>query len=357
MMIMIKIKNLYNEWKEFSLKGINLEIEKGEYFVILGPTGAGKTLLLETIAGFYLPDEGEIWIDGEDLTDLPPEDRNIGFIYQDYSLFPHLNVKENIEFGLKLKDIPKDEIEKRTNEIIELLEISHLSHRYPNTLSGGEQQKVAIARAIVIEPNVLLLVEPLSALDLRTQDFLREELKKIHQIQKLTSVHVTHNQTEAMILADRIAVMMNGEIVQVGTPHEIFNMSLNEEIANFVGVENVLKGKIKANEDGIAEIDVNMSNYNYNYSIFAVSNYKKGAVKIFLRPEDIILSKKSQKSSARNTIKAKIENMSNMGPLIRVKMDNKLVAFVTKQSAENLRLREGDEVYASFKATAIHVVR
>jgi molybdopterin-binding protein len=134
-------------------------------------------------------------------------------------------------------------------------------------------------------------------------------------------------------------------------------MPLNEEIANFVGVENVLKGKIKANEDGIAEIDVNMSNYNYNHSIFAVSNYKKGAVKVFLRPEDIILSKESQKSSARNTIKAKIENMSNMGPLIRVKMDNELVAFVTKQSIENLGLIEGDEVYASFKATAIHVVR
>jgi molybdate/tungstate transport system ATP-binding protein len=348
---MIKIKSLYKDWKEFSLKDINLEINKGEYFVILGPTGAGKTLLLETIAGFYLPDKGEIWIDGEDLTDLPPEDRNIGFIYQDYSLFPHLNVKENIEFGLKLKDIPKDEIGERTNEIIELLGISHLSHRYPNTLSGGEQQKTAIARAIVIKPNVLLLDEPLSALDLRTQDFLRDELKKIHQIQRLTSVHVTHNQTEAMVLADRIAVMMNGEIIQVGTPYEIFNKPLNEEIANFVGVENVLKGRIRANEDGIAEIDTDIG------TISAVSDYEEGAVKLFIRPEDIILSNKSQKSSARNNIKGEIIKMTDFGAIIRIQLENGFIAFVTKLSAEELGLKIGEEVYASFKATTVHVVR
>jgi len=172
---MITIKELSKDGKEFRLKNINIEVKKGEHFVILGPTGAGKTLLLETIAGFYFPDKGEIRIERHDVTDLPPELRRIGFIYQDYSLFPHLNVEQNIEFGLKLK---KTHDTKRLNEIMNWLKIAHLAHRYPVTLSGGEQQKVAIARAIAIEPSILLLDEPLSALDLRTRDYLREAITR-----------------------------------------------------------------------------------------------------------------------------------------------------------------------------------
>lgn len=348
---MIEIKKICKNWKEFSLKEINLEIKKGEYFVILGPTGAGKTLLLEMIAGFHLPDEGEIWINGEDVTTYPPEDRNIGFIYQDYSLFPHLSVIRNIRFGLELKGIPKDDIERESNEIMRLLGISHLSHRYPDTLSGGEQQKVAIARAVVTRPNVLLLDEPLSALDRRTQNLLREELKRVHQIEGLTSLHVTHDQTEAMILADRIAVMMNGEVVQVGTPHDIFNKPLNEDIADFVGVENILEGEIRKNRDGIAIIDLG------DIELNAISDYGEGEVKIFVRPEDILISKKMQESSARNNIRGRIVKMTYFGALVHLQLDNGLIAFVTKLSAEDLELKIGEEVYASFKATSVHVVK
>ncbi|RZN68281.1 MAG: ABC transporter ATP-binding protein [Candidatus Methanolliviera hydrocarbonicum] len=348
---MIEIKNLYKDWGAFSLKEINLEIKRGEYFVILGPTGAGKTLLLEMIAGFHSPDKGEIWIDGEDMTTYPPEERNVGFIYQDYSLFPHLNVIGNIRFGPELKGIFKEDIERESNEIMRLLGISHLSHRYPNTLSGGEQQKVAIARAIITRPSVLLLDEPLSALDRRTQDLLREELKWVHQIEELTSVHVTHDQTEAMILADRIAVMMDGRIVQVGAPHDIFNKPLNEDIASFVGVENILEGEIKGKRDGIAIIDVG------DIELNAVSDYGEGEVKIFVRPEDILISKKMQESSARNSIRGKIIEMTNFGVVIHLQLDNGLIASVTKLSAEDLKLRIGEEVYASFKATSMHVVK
>ncbi|MGB3458387.1 MAG: tungstate ABC transporter ATP-binding protein WtpC [Halobacteriota archaeon] len=346
---MIRIKDLSKDWKEFRLKNINLEVKKGEYFVILGPTGAGKTLLLETIAGFYFPDKGEIMIEGHDVTDLPPELRRIGFIYQDYSLFPHLNVEQNIQFGLKLK---KTQDTKRLNELMNWLKISHLAHRYPVTLSGGEQQKVAIARAIAIEPSILLLDEPLSALDLRTRDYLREELKRVKAEFGITMVHVTHDQTEAMILADRIAVMMNGQIQQVGTPYEIFNKPLNEEIADFVGVENILHGVVQDNENGIAKIAVDKG-----ANIFAVSDYHAGEVRVFLRPEDIILSVSRGDSSAKNVMGGRITELHDMGPLTRVKLDTKLVALITKQSRESLELRIGAEIYAAFKATSVHVVR
>jgi len=350
---MIEVRNLYKDWKEFSLKDINLEVKKGEYFVILGPTGAGKTLLLETIAGFYFPDRGEVWIEGQEVTNLPPERRRIGFIYQDYSLFPHFTVEENIEFGLKLrKSASPDTNRKRLKEIMNWLGIAHLAHRYPATLSGGEQQKVAIARAIAIEPSILLLDEPLAALDLRTRDYLREELKRVKEELGITMVHVTHDQTEAMVLADRIAVMMKGQIMQVGTPYEIFNKSLNEKIADFVGVENILSGVVRNNENGVAEIEVDLGR-----NIFAVSDYHAGKVKLFIRPEDIILSESRGESSAKNVMKGRIEALDDIGPLTRVKMDNSLVAFITKQSRESLGLQKGEEVYATFKATSVHVVR
>ncbi|MEA2075458.1 MAG: tungstate ABC transporter ATP-binding protein WtpC [Euryarchaeota archaeon] len=353
---MIEVRALYRDWKEFALKDINLAIEKGEYFVVLGPTGAGKTLLLETIAGFYFPDGGEIWIEGQNVTNLPPERRRIGFIYQDYSLFPHLNVEQNIEFGLKLKkSASQDTNRKRVKEIMDWLSISHLAHRYPATLSGGEQQKVAIARAIAIEPSILLLDEPLSSLDLRTKDYLREELKRVKEEFDITMVHVTHDQTEALILADRIAVMMQGRIMQVGTPREIFNKPLNEELADFVGIENVLRGVVRNNVNGIAEIEVDTGG-----TIFAVSEYRDGVVKVFIRPEDIILSESIGDSSARNVITGRITGLHDMGPLTRVKMDSErseLVALITKQSCEDIGLNEGNEVYATFKATSVHVVR
>lgn len=348
---MITIKNLYKDWKEFSLTDITIAVKKGEYFVVLGPTGAGKTLLLELIAGFYIPDRGDVEIAGQNVTNLPPERRRIGFIYQDYSLFPHFTVRENIEFGVKLRKYP-DKHRKRTEELMDWLRISHLAHRYPATLSGGEQQKVAIARAIAIEPAVLLLDEPLSALDLRTRDYLREELKRIQGELAMTMVHVTHDQTEAMVLAERIAVMMNGRIMQVGTPYEIFNKPVNEEIADFVGVENILSGIVRDNDNGVAEIDVGMS-----CTIFAVSPYRAGNVNVFIRPEDIILSETRGESSARNVIRVTIDTMCDLGPLTRVRLDNSLVALITKHSRESIGLRNGDSVYATFKATSVHVAR
>ncbi len=350
---MIVVKDVYKDWKDFKLQEISLEVKRGEFFVILGPTGAGKTLLLETIAGFYIPDRGEIWLEGREVTYVPSEQRGIGFIYQDYSLFPHMTVEENILFGLRVqKTAGGDANRTRVREIMEWLNIVHLAHRYPGTLSGGEQQKVAIGRAIAIEPKILLLDEPLSALDRRTQDYLRDELKRVRAEFGITMVHVTHDQTEAMLLADRIAVMMGGRIVQVGTPQEIFNKPRNEAVADFVGIENILRGVVLENEQGVAAIAVDSGAV-----VYAVSEFCDGAVTVFVRPENIILSAHVDGSSARNVMTGQIEQLLEAGPLVRVRLDNGLVALVTRQAREELNLQKGDDVFATFKATTVHVVR
>ena len=346
---MIQIDGLYRKWKEFSLENINLNIKKGEYFVILGPTGSGKTLLLELIAGFYLPEAGFIKINGEDVTRLPPEERGLGFVYQDYSLFPHLSVRKNIEFGLKVKRMGKEEMSRQSDKMMDLLGISHLEDRYPRTLSGGEQQKTAIARALIMKPSILLLDEPLSALDARTKAVLQEELRDIHRSSDITIIHVTHDQTEAMMLAEKIGVMMNGRIMQEGTVSEIFNTPLNKEVAGFVGVENVLEGVVTGDEGGIKIIKSS------GFEVCCVSELT-GCVNVFIRPEDIILSRESKRTSARNNVKSSIKRVINLGAVSKIELDCGLIAFTTKQSVEDLGLFEGEEVYASFKATAVHVV-
>ncbi|MFH1562031.1 MAG: ABC transporter ATP-binding protein [Nitrospirota bacterium] len=231
---MIEIKDLRKNYSNFALKGINLKINEGEYFVILGHTGSGKTTLLEIIAGLVQSDEGKIWLNGKEISHLLPETRQIGFVYQDYALFPHLSVVENIKFGLKLKNLAKQIINERVSNMMDLLHIAHLASAYPKTLSGGEAQRVALARALVIQPQILLLDEPLSNIDPNLRQQIQSELKRIHQDLRITTIHVTHNFDEAIALADRIGVMHQGEILQVGSPMEIFNQPCSEIVARFV---------------------------------------------------------------------------------------------------------------------------
>lgn len=233
---------------------------------------------------------------------------------------------------------------------MELLGISRLAKRNPKTLSGGEQQKVALARALAMRPRILLLDEPLSALDMRTQNTLRTELKRLHRSLGMTTLHVTHNQTEALVLADRIAVLMQGSIVQVGTPHEIFRKPKNEAVAEFVGVENVLSGRVVENVGGVARVAVG------GFELLAVTHVKSGNVKILIRPEDIVLSTTPSKSSARNCVAGRITAVTELGAVCRVELDCGLVALVTKQAAEELQLNAAKEVFATFKATAAHVL-
>ena len=347
---MIRIENLSNDWKEFKINNINLQVEDNEYFVILGPSGSGKTMLLELIAGMWPLDSGKIYMDNQDITGFPPEKRGIGFVYQNYMLFPHKTVFENIAFGLKAKKVAKEEIKAMVNEMMDLLKISHLADRLPRTLSGGEQQRTALARALIIYPKILLMDEPLSALDRKTRDELMQELKEIHRKFDVTLIHVTHNFDEALMLADRIAIMRNGEISQVGTSTEIFRHPADKFVADFVGAENIIEGTAK--KDGAKITIVNTG----NISIYSTEQ-KEGHVHITVRPEDIILSTQKVETSARNVFKGQIKEIVDTGALIKLTIDvgDPLVVFLTRQSFLDMELNIGKSVWTYFKATAVHV--
>ncbi len=348
---MIEIESLSRKWKNFTLDNLSLKVESGEYFVILGPTGAGKTLFLELIAGFHSPDSGKIRIGGKEVTHLPPEKHDLAFVYQDYSLFPHMSVKKNIEFGMRMKKIRSQE---KLLETAKDLRISHLLDRYPLTLSGGEQQRVALARALVTDPKILLLDEPLSALDPRTQESARELLSTIHKKDKLTVLHITHDQTEARIMADRIAIIMDGKLMQVGIPEEIFEKPVDSRVASFVGFENMLNGRVISVDRGVLRIEAGKIN------IEASGNLEVGSqVHAFLRPENIVLSKTSTQSSIRNSLHGTVIEVWMLGALVRVKVDcgALLSVLITRQSAEEMGILPGVMVYAQFKASSVHVLR
>ncbi len=203
----------------------------------MGPTGTGKTVILELIAGLYAPQAGTILIDNLDSLEIPPEKREIGFVYQDYALFPHLNVYKNIAFGLQLRKVPPEKIKDDMQPLVDMLGIAHLLERFPGTLSGGEQQRISLARALILKPKILLMDEPLSALDPNTKKMLCRELKELHQKYRCTIVHVTHDFNEANILADRIGIILGGKIKQIGSPKEVFGQPRDKEVAGFLGVD------------------------------------------------------------------------------------------------------------------------
>ncbi|USS39987.1 tungstate ABC transporter ATP-binding protein WtpC [Thermococcus aggregans] len=343
---MLRVEKVSKDWKEFKLRNISFEVKENEYFIILGPSGAGKTLLLEIIAGIFMPDSGRIFMDGEDITFLPPEKRNLAYIPQNYALFPHMKVYDNIAYGLKLRKIPKNEIDRKVKEIAETLEISHLLHRKPGTLSGGEAQRVAIARALVLEPRVILLDEPFANLDPQTRAKLIQEMKRWRKELNFTALHVTHSFEEAVSLGDRVGVMLNGTLIQTGEVREVFSKPKNEEVAKFLGFENII--------EGVAEGRVLRAN---GISI-ELPVEVKGKVRIGIRPEDIVISSEPIKSSARNEFKARVLTVEDLGSLVRLTLEVggiQLRAFITRSSLVEMGIEEGKDVYLSFKATAIHV--
>ena len=276
----IDIQNVSKRFGEkTALNNINLFVRKGEFMTILGPSGCGKTTLLRLLAGFETATEGVITISGNDITNLPPYKRNVNTVFQKYALFPHLNVFDNIAFGLKLKNTPKDQIMPKVKRALKMVNMSDYEYRDVNSLSGGQQQRTAIARAIVNEPEVLLLDEPLAALDLKMRKDMQLELKEMHDRLGITFVYVTHDQEEALTLSDTIVVMSEGEIQQIGTPTDIYNEPANSFVADFIGESNILDGVM--HEDYVVEF------FNRKFKCLDKGFAPMEPVDVVIRPEDI----------------------------------------------------------------------
>ncbi len=247
----LRLLNLGKQFgKTMAVENLELEIHDGEIMTLLGPSGCGKTTTLRCIAGLLKPDEGEIYLGEKRITDLPPEKRGVGLVFQNYALWPHMTVYQNLGFGLQLKRVSKEKAKKRIDDALAMVRLSGFEERYPRQLSGGQQQRVALARALVIEPSLLLLDEPLSNLDAQLREEMRFEIRELQKKLGVTSVYVTHDQAEALVLSDRIAILHQGQLVQVGTPEEIYNRPGNKFVAGFIGLTSFVEGQVTRFEDG-----------------------------------------------------------------------------------------------------------
>lgn len=348
----LQIDNVSVTLGKFSLRNINLDIKKGEYVTIIGPSGSGKSILLENIAGFYEPDEGRVYLKGEDITDKEIEDRHISIVYQDYVLFPHMSVYENILYGLKKIHKNKNENDKDIHEISKLLKINHLLDRKPLTLSGGEMQRVSIARALVVKPELLLMDEAFSALDYKIKKDMRILVKNAAKKYGTTVLHVTHDFDDVWAMADKSVVLRYGEILQVGTPEEIFSQPNSDFVADFVGA-NIFKAKVVRKEGDLSVLEAN------GFEVISISQVNIGdEFRVAIRPENIIIEKDKTISSVQNELAAKILKIEKKGFLVEMDVlvgGETLVVVITSNSYDNLKLCEGSSVYLSFKAVNVNL--
>ena len=357
-MPLLETVNLYQRYGEQDiLKNINLGVERGEVFALIGPTGAGKTTLLRLIDLIDTPASGKIFFEGADTTISDKTRletrRRMGFVLQKPIVF-NMSVYDNIACGLKWRKESKSDISQKVDNILEMVTLSEYRDRNARTLSGGEVQRVAIARAIASEPELLLLDEPSANLDPVSAARIETLITDIIQQYNTTMIIATHDMSQGQRLADRVGVLLNGEILQTGDWEKVFNSPQNREIANFVGVENIIDGVIVSNQDKLTTIEVDGN------AIEAISDYPAGEeICACIRPEDITLALSRVSSSARNSFAGVITRTVSFGALTRVEMDCgfPLVALVTKRSAEELGLEKGKQIYASFKATGVHVLK
>jgi spermidine/putrescine transport system ATP-binding protein len=346
----IQLIDLEKRFREVrAVDGVSLEIHTGEFFSLLGPSGCGKTTTLRMIGGFELPTGGRILLRGRDVTDEPPDKRPVNMVFQNYALFPHLDVGDNVAFGLKRRSVAKPEIGRRVGAALELVHLTGFEHRKPNQLSGGQQQRVALARALVNEPNVLLLDEPLGALDLKLRRRLQLELKRIQVEVGITFVYVTHDQEEALTMSDRIAVMHAGKVEQLGTPEELYERPTSRFVADFIGTTNLLHGEIVGANGSASDVRLDSGE---------ICRIKAGAgsigdvIDVSLRPESIRLCSTTPDTDRSNggwTIDGTIEQAAYLGATVQYQVRSRgglaLTALAPRTEA---RRSVGDPVALSW---------
>lgn len=343
---MLEIRSLCKRLGTFSLPALDLTVEDGEYFVLLGPSGVGKTVLLEIVAGLLAQDAGEILWQGQDITRWPAERRGFAIVYQDYALFPHMTVLQNITYGLTSQGMKKVDKEARAREAARQLGIEELLARVPPTLSSGEQQRVALARALVVEPGLLLLDEPLSAVDLRMRRQLQQELKLIQRKTGTTFIHVTHDVLEAVVLGHRVGIMLEGRLRQIGTPEELIRRPESRDVAGFLGMRNIFAATpLRGGSCDVRGVKIHVGERSHPYQ------------HIWVRPEEILLSLAPFESSARNQFRCAVEDWELQDVLVnvRVRIDTAIFsALITYASFEKLAVERDAPMYATFKSSAVH---
>ena len=343
---MIEIEKLRIELPNFTLQDVSLYVQKNEFFIFLGPTGAGKTLLLEAIAGMLPVTGGCIKVNGKDITRLPPGRRGVGIMYQDYALFPHLTVHENINFGLRYQKTKNKKSAQWVEWLMEQLGIHHLAQRSSNTLSGGEKQRTALARALAVRPALLLLDEPLSALDPSFREGIRNILKRLHRESGITFIMVTHNFSEALSLGTRTAILNNGAIEQIGAVSEIFRRPATPFAAEFVGMKNIFPSAFRDTTAIVDKIEIKLG-----------SSTGAGKHYIAIRPEDIMIRNKKFSENGMNIFQGRISSVADHGPYCEVyAMIGKtaLSAFLSKGDLIAMDLVEKKDVYIAIRSSAIH---
>jgi spermidine/putrescine transport system ATP-binding protein len=350
----VKVVDLVKQFGDVTaVDGINLHMPSGEFFSMLGPSGCGKTTTLRMIAGFEQPTEGQILLDGEDMAFTPPHRRNVNTVFQSYALFPHLSVFDNVAFGLKRQKRPKQEIRQRVGEALELVQLQGLEKRKPAQMSGGQQQRVALARALVLKPAVLLLDEPLGALDAKLRKALQIELKALQQQVGITFVYVTHDQEEALTMSDRIAVMSDGRVEQVGPPQEVYEEPTTTFVADFLGVSNLMTAMAHGDSNGRCRVTVG------DFELHAAQGevHTTGETKIVIRPERVHLE--PHDAAGENRVPAMVERVVYLGNanqiIVGLANGDKVQALV-QNTGQELSYKQGDPVRVYMPPDALRVL-
>jgi spermidine/putrescine transport system ATP-binding protein len=343
-----RITKTYPGGKTPAVRDVSLSIGDGELMVLLGPSGCGKTTTLRMIAGFEEPTEGAVLLYGRDVTDTPPNKRDVNMVFQSYALFPHMDIFANVAFGLRRHKVPKPEIAERVRETLELVELTGMEQRRPSQMSGGQRQRVALARALVNRPRALLLDEPLGALDLKLRQSMQIELKRIQQEVGITFVYVTHDQGEALTMSDRVAVMNAGRIEQLGTPREIYEQPATRFTAGFIGTSNILTGRVARMVDGMALLDFGAD----GRVLVAAPDASPGdALELTVRPEKIELAARApdQGCSLRGTIKAVVYQGTSTSYTVTTATGADVVVFLQNAASSESAAAQGQAVWLTWR--------